>query len=149
MRSLLEYCCKMGTEATVGINCCNKGNWGHCWDTCKNWNWSNCQNTLPQQCELRSLLAYNDLRSHYHINDHEYHCCLWYHCCICCSFWVRVMEVHSSFELWSSTSNLLMSQPMMWGEQHLENFSVLQRVHLSKLVPLFLNEVEKQIFPFK
>jgi hypothetical protein len=30
--------------------------------------------------------------------------------------------------------SMLMSMPMMWCEEHLWNFSVLQRVHLSNLV---------------
>jgi hypothetical protein len=40
--------------------------------------------------------------------------------------------------------SLLISSPMKWHKEHLWNFSVLQRVHLSKLVslPIFITEVD-------
>lgn len=55
--------------------CCNSGNWGQCCGI----------------FELRSVLADNNLISHYHNNDLGYNCCLWYQCCIFYSFWVRVI----------------------------------------------------------
>jgi hypothetical protein len=81
----------VGTKATVGIHCCNNGNWSNCW------------NTL-QQLKPRLLLAHN--------NDLGYQCCLWHHCCICYAFWGRVIFVHSSFEPCLSTSNLMSPVPL-------------------------------------
>jgi hypothetical protein len=63
----------IGTNVTVGIYCCNNQSQGHYWGMLLQW-------------ELSSMLAhYNNLKSHYHNNDLQYHCCL------CYSFWVRVI----------------------------------------------------------
>jgi hypothetical protein len=108
-------------EVISGAHCCNNVNRGHCWKT------------LLQQCEPRSLLEHivttqtgdtvdspccnNDLESHYCRND---------------LYTIVAFDTVAAFVI--PIVALLTSTPVTWSEGHLWNFSILQRVHLSKLV---------------
>jgi hypothetical protein len=62
-----------------------------------------------------------------------------YHCCLCYTLRVR-SDLSPQFALSRGyqRSELLTSPPVFWHEEHLWNFGVLQRVHLSNLVRLSL-----------
>jgi hypothetical protein len=55
---------------------------------------------------------------------------------ICYSFCIRVKKSTVPLSCGYQWSNLLMSPPMMWHEEHLLNFSVLQKEQLSNIVYL-------------
>jgi hypothetical protein len=67
--------------------------------------------------------------------DLGYHRLVLYHCCICYSLRVTVIGGHTSFETWLSTRRLV---DVIIGDVARRpplQFSVLERVHLTDIVP--------------